>query len=61
MTQMNLSMKQKQTHRHRKKTCGCQGWGRVGEEELEEGGPKVQTSSYKINKYEGGNVQHDCS
>ena len=27
MTQMNLPMKQKQTHRHRKQTCGCQGWG----------------------------------
>ena len=22
---MNLSMKQKQTHRHREQTCGCQG------------------------------------
>ena len=27
MTQMNLSMKQKQTLRHREQTCGCQGWG----------------------------------
>ena len=27
MTLMNLSMKQKQTHRHREQTCGCQGWG----------------------------------
>ena len=25
MTQVNLSTKQKQTHRHRKQTCGCQG------------------------------------
>ena len=24
MTQMNLSMKQKQTHRHREQTCDCQ-------------------------------------
>ena len=38
MAQMNLSMKQKQTHRHREQTCGCQGgwgmrdggWGRDG-------------------------------
>ena len=33
MTQMNLSMKQKQTHGHRKQICGCQGtgdWGRDG-------------------------------
>ena len=27
MTQMNLSMKQKLTHRHREQTCGCQGGG----------------------------------
>ena len=26
MAQMNLSTKQKQTHRHRDQTCGCQ-WG----------------------------------
>ena len=25
MTQMNLLTKQKQTHRHRDQTCGCQG------------------------------------
>ena len=25
--QMNLFMKQKQTHRHREQTCGCQGGG----------------------------------
>ena len=30
MTQMNLSMKQKQTHRHREQTCGCQGGGDLG-------------------------------
>ena len=28
---MKLSKKQKQTHRHREQTCGCQGVGR-GEE-----------------------------
>ena len=27
MTQMNLSMKQKLTHRHREQTGGCQGGG----------------------------------
>ena len=31
MTQMNLSMKQKQTHRHREQTCGYQGGGGMGE------------------------------
>ena len=25
MAQKNLSTKQKQTHRHREQTCGCQG------------------------------------
>ena len=30
MTQMNLSMKQKQTQGHREETCGCQGAGRDG-------------------------------
>ena len=28
---MNQSMKQKQTHRHRDQTCGCQGGGEEGE------------------------------
>ena len=32
MAQMNLSMKQKQTHIHREQTHGCQWGGGVGEE-----------------------------
>ena len=28
---MNLSMNQKQTHKHREQTCGCQGGGELGE------------------------------
>ena len=28
---MNLSTKQKDTHRYREQTCGCQGEGWVGE------------------------------
>ena len=31
MTQMNLSTKQKQTHRHRGQTCGCRGDAGMGE------------------------------
>ena len=31
MTQINLSTEQKQTHRHRGQTCGCQGGGWEGE------------------------------
>jgi len=30
MAQMNLSTRQKQTHRHREQTCGCQGEGPRG-------------------------------
>ena len=30
MTQMNLAVKQKQTHRHREQTCGCQACGGIG-------------------------------
>ena len=30
---MNISTKQKQTHRHREQTCGCQeGWGGGGKD-----------------------------
>ena len=32
MMQMNLSMKQKQTHRNGKQTCGCQGEEGMGRE-----------------------------
>jgi len=32
MAQINLSTKQKQTHRHRKQICGCQGQGAGGRE-----------------------------
>ena len=31
MPQMNLFTKQKQTHKHREQTCGCQGGVVVGE------------------------------
>ena len=34
MTQMNLSTKQKQTHRHREQICGCQGGGGWGRDEV---------------------------
>ena len=32
MTQMNLPMQQKQTHRHREQMCGFQGKGMMGEQ-----------------------------
>ena len=34
------------------------GWGKW---ELDEGDQQAQTFSYKVNKYNGYNVQHDCS
>ena len=34
---MNISMKQKQIHRHREQTCGCQGRGWVREGQWEFG------------------------
>ena len=34
MTQLKLSMKQKQAHRHREQTFGCQGGGCLGKEGL---------------------------
>ena len=37
MTQMNLSTKQKQTHRRREQTCGCQGRGSRGRMDSEFG------------------------
>ena len=33
MRQMNLSLKQKQTQRHREQTCGCQVGSRLGKEQ----------------------------
>ena len=36
-TQMNLSIKQKQTHRHREQSCGYQGGGAGGGTECEPG------------------------
>ena len=37
MTQMNLSMEQKQNYKHRKQTCGCQEGGDWGRNEWEVG------------------------
>ena len=46
---MDLSTKQKQTHRHREQTCGCQGvwWGKGGKE----GGAGLAEIKYYI--YDG--------
>ena len=43
MAQINLSTKQKQTHRHTEQTCGYQ-WG----EEIKRDGLKVGVGRYKL-------------
>ena len=53
MTQKNISIKQKQTHRHREHTCGCQ------EDEERDGlgvwGQQMQTliHIYRVDKQQG--------
>ena len=56
MTQMNLSRKQKQTHRHREQTCGCQGGGEWGRDELGVWDQKMQTIVYRMDKQQGPTV-----
>ena len=45
------------THRYGGKIAGCQRWG-FGGSEMGESSQTEQTSSYKINKSWGCNVQH---
>ena len=51
---MNLSMKQKLTHRHREQTCGCQGGG-AGTQVWDQ---QIQTIIYRMDKQQGLSVQH---
>ena len=59
MTQMNLSMKQKQTHRQGEQTCGCQ-WrgGRRRGWEVGSLGLADASYIYRTNKQQGPTVQH---
>ena len=55
ITQINLFMKQKQTHRHREQSCGCQEVGRDG---LGVWDQQMQTIIYRMDKqqvYKTGN------
>ena len=55
---MNLSTNQKETHRHRDKTYGCQG---VWEREMDRlgiWGWQMQTITFRIYKQPGLTVQH---
>ena len=49
---MNLSTEQKQIHRHREQTCGCQG----GWEGLGVWGQQMQTITFTIDKQRGPTV-----
>ena len=50
MVQMNLPTKQKQTHRHREQTCGCQGRGGREWDRLGVWGQQMQTITFRIDK-----------
>ena len=47
---MNLSIKQKQIHRHREQTCGSQGGGGWMEEGLGVWDRQLQTIKYRMDK-----------
>ena len=55
---MNLSMKQKQTHRHREQTCGCQEGGVWERDGVGGWGQQLQTSTYRMDKQQGPTVEH---
>ena len=48
---MNISMKQKWTHRHREQTCGCQGGGGQGRDGLWVWDEQMQTIIYRMDKH----------
>ena len=56
MTQTNLSTKQKQTHRHREQTYGCQGGGKIGREGVGGWDQQMQSIIYRIDKQQGPTV-----
>ena len=53
MAQMNLSAKQKKTHRHREQSCSCHRWGQgvVGF-----WGEEMQTITFRMDKQWGPTV-----
>ena len=53
---MNMSMKQKQTHRHREKSCCCQGGQE--EERLEAQDQQMQTLIHRMGKQKSPTIQH---
>ena len=55
---MTLSTKQKQTHRHKEQTCGCQEGGSGGEEGLGVQDQQMQTIICRMDKQQGPTLQH---
>ena len=49
---MNISMKQKQTHRYREQTCGCQRDGEVWEKRIGNLG-LAEANIYRMDKQQG--------
>ena len=54
---MNLSTKQKKTHRHRNQICGCQG-GEGSGIDWDLGGQQIQTITFRMDKQGGPAVQN---
>ena len=55
---MNLSTKQKQTHRQREQTGGCPGEGGRERDGLVIWGWQMQTITFRMDKQQGPAVQH---
>ena len=55
MAQINLSTKQKQTHRHGEQACSCHGGGRWGRDGLEVWDERTKTDMDKALVYSTGN------
>ena len=53
MTQMSLSTKQKQTHRHREQACVCPGGVGEGRDGLGVWGKEMQTDLWRTDKQQG--------
>ena len=59
MAQMNLSTKQKQNHKHREQTCGCQEGGEWGPEGLVGSQGLADVNQYiRMDKQQGPTVYH---
>ena len=56
MTYMNKSTKHKQTYRHKEHSCGCQGLGVSGKDELEVWDGHVHAAVFKIDNQQGPTV-----